>query len=215
MSEKIKNTDPHPNPPPAPLRVGEAPGEGVVIPLLMGEGTPLRVPLKRGVRGLPFTAVAALALALILLIIAGIQVVSAQAPTPSDDDVNAVARDLYCPVCENIPLDVCPTTACAQWRDLIRQKLALGWSKDQIKQYFVAQYGDRVLSEPPRSGLNWLAYGLPPLIILVGVYLVYRVLRGVSARRLKPADQLAEVESPAAPDDPYLARVEEELKKRE
>jgi cytochrome c-type biogenesis protein CcmH len=149
----------------------------------------------------------------------GIKVVVAQAPTPSDDDVNAVARELYCPVCENIPLDVCPTTACAQWRDLIRQMLAQGKSKEEIKQYFVAQYGDRVLAEPPRSGLNWLAYGLPPVIFLVGVYLVYRGMRGVIVRRPKPAVSPAgEAQAGAAPQaavDPYLKQVEEELRKRE
>jgi cytochrome c-type biogenesis protein CcmH len=166
-------------------------------------------------RNLAFTT---LTLILILLVMVGIKTAAAQAPTPSDDDVNAVARELYCPVCENIPLDVCPTTACAQWRDLIRQKLTQGWSKEQIKQYFVAQYGDRVLAEPPRSGLNWLAYGLPPAIILVGVFLVYRVLRGVIARRPKlaaqPGDAPKNEQTPAVDTDPYLARVEEELKKR-
>ena len=72
-------------------------------------------------------------------------VVSAQQPTPSDDQVNAIARQLYCPVCENIPLDVCPTTACAKWRELIRQKLSDGWNEQQIKDYFVNQYGASVL----------------------------------------------------------------------
>ena len=145
-----------------------------------------------------------------MLIMIGVGVVFAQAPTPSDDDVNAVARELYCPVCENIPLDVCPTTACAQWRELIRLKLSQGQSKEQIKQYFVDQYGDRVLAEPPRTGLNWLAYGLPPVIFLVGVYVVYRGLRGVRARRQEPAV----VPPQEPPADPYLAQVEEELKKR-
>ena len=86
--------------------------------------------------------------------------VSAQKATPSDDEVNAIARQLYCPVCENIPLDVCPTPACAQWRALIREKLAEGWSEEQIKQYFADQYGTRVLAEPPREGFSlliWLA----------------------------------------------------------
>ncbi len=144
----------------------------------------------------------------------GVRGVAAQAPTPSDDDVNAVARELYCPVCENIPLDVCPTTACAQWRELIRLKLSQGQSKEQIKQYFVAQYGDRVLAEPPRTGLNWLAYGLPPVIFLVGVYLVYRGLRSVIARRQKPAGRQSSCAS-ETPADPYLAQVEEELRKRD
>ncbi len=131
----------------------------------------------------------------------------------SDDQVNAVAHELYCPVCENIPLDVCPTQACAQWRELIRQKLALGQTKDQIKAYFAAQYGDRVLSEPPTSGLNLLVYILPVVFFLVGVYLVVRVLRG---RKPAPAMASTPAQAPAAPEntDPYIQRLEEELKKR-
>src|SRR5271169_7230223 len=98
-------------------------------------------------------------------------------PTPSDDQVNQIAHQLYCPVCENTPLDVCPTEACRQWRDLIRQQLAQGWTDQQIKQYFVQQYGARVLAEPPQTGINWLIYILPPLIILAGAIILFRALR--------------------------------------
>lgn len=140
--------------------------------------------------------------------------VLAQTPVPrqvTDDQVNAVAKELYCPVCENIPLDVCPTQACIQWRDLIRQKLSIGWSKDQIKEYFRQQYGDRVLAEPPREGLNWLVYVLPPICFLVGVFLVYRV---VSKRKpVVPVSSPAVSQMPEA-DDPYLKQLEEELRKR-
>src|SRR5512136_2788944 len=90
--------------------------------------------------------------------ILAVRVVSAQQPTPSDDQVNAIAKQLYCPVCENIPLDTCGTAACAQWRELIREKLAAGWTEQQIKDYFVQQYGARVLGKPPVSGINWLVY---------------------------------------------------------
>lgn len=147
---------------------------------------------------------------LVTLFIAGLVVLSvqAQSPTPSDDEVNAVARQLYCPVCENISLDVCPTQACAQWRALIREKLAIGWSDKQIKDYFVAQYGDRVLSTPPTHGLNWLVYILPPVIFLGGVYLVYRVMRNM--KRKTPASDLP---VPSEPDqsDPYISKLEAEL----
>lgn len=134
--------------------------------------------------------------------------VQAQSSTPSDNEVNQVAKELYCPVCENISLDVCPTQACAQWRALIREKLAAGWSEEQIKEYFVAQYGDRVLSTPPTRGLNWLVYVLPPLIFLGGVYLVYRVLRSMKIKSSAPASSL-----PAEPDqsDPYFSQLETEL----
>jgi cytochrome c-type biogenesis protein CcmH len=98
-------------------------------------------------------------------------------PTPSDDQVNAIASQIYCPVCQNITLDVCGTQACAQWRDLIRQQLAQGESMDQIKQYFVQQYGDRVLAVPPRNGFNWTLYVLPPLILLAAVILTANFFR--------------------------------------
>ena len=141
----------------------------------------------------------------------------AQDPTPSDDEVNAIAKQLFCPVCENTPLDVCPTQACTQWRALIREKLAAGWTEDQIKQYFVDQYGARVLSTPPRTGLNWLVYLVPPILFVVGVILLVRTLRSPKeppAEEALPASAGQTPVPPAPPSDEYMARMEDELKKR-
>ena len=141
---------------------------------------------------------------------------AAQSPTPpSDDDVNRIARQLFCPVCENTPLDVCPTDACRQWRELIRAKLAQGWTDAQIKQYFVEQYGARVLSEPPRQGWYWAIYLVPVGLFLLGIYILYRAYHSMRAP-LQEGTEPVET-APAAPaelKDDYLRRVEEELKKR-
>lgn len=150
----------------------------------------------------------------LLVSIMPIGVVRAQETTPlgpTDDQVNAIAKQLYCPVCENIPLDVCPTQACAQWRALIREKIAEGWTEDQIKTYFVTQYGDRVLAAPPARGLNWLVYVVPPLVIIGGGYVLYRALR---AWLRQPAQDELQSLPEEGPDDEYLARVEEELRRR-
>jgi cytochrome c-type biogenesis protein CcmH len=142
----------------------------------------------------------------------------AQLPTPADDEVNAIAGQLFCPVCENTPLDVCPTEACRQWRDLIRQMLAEGKTAEEIKQYFVDNYGARVLSEPPRAGLGWLVYLVPPGSFLLGALLLGRAF--VLWRRQGRA--AAGVAAPApgsrrsrTPEDVYAARLEEELRRRE
>lgn len=132
---------------------------------------------------------------------------------PSDDDVNAVAQELYCPVCENIPLDVCGTQACAQWRELIREKLQEGWTKEQIKQYFVDSYGDRVLAEPPKRGINWLAYLIPPILFIVGVFLLYNGFRSWKRKAAVVQSQGISVESMPEIDDEYVKRIEEELYK--
>ena len=131
-------------------------------------------------------------------------------PTIPDDEVNAIAKEMFCPVCENVPLDVCPTQACAQWRELIRQRLSEGWTEQQIKDYFVQQYGDRVLAEPPRTGLNWLIYIIPPVIVLAGAVLVISVLRSWKVH----SNAVFQAESPPTINDDYVKRLEEELKQR-
>jgi cytochrome c-type biogenesis protein CcmH len=136
---------------------------------------------------------------------------SAQGPTPTDDEVNRIAKQLYCPVCESTPLDVCPTEACRQWRDLIRTMLTEGRSEEEIKQYFVAQYGVRVLDEPPNRLVTYL---VPGVAILLGALLLFRGFQ----MWMKPSPTnaaLPETQQKAKPpQDPYIARLEEELKKQ-
>jgi cytochrome c-type biogenesis protein CcmH len=134
----------------------------------------------------------------------------AQDDGPTDDEVNAVAKQLYCPVCESTPLDVCPTQACAQWRATIREKLVAGWSEQQIKDYFVEQYGERVLAQPSTRGINILVWVLPPLVFLVGAFFLARYLRTISARRPAPANAAA----PEPAEDDLAAQLEKELAKR-
>lgn len=135
--------------------------------------------------------------------------------TPTDDEVNAIAKEMYCPVCENVPLDVCGTQACADWREEIRTKLTEGWTKEQIQQYFVDRFGARVLAEPPARGLNWLVYVVPPIAFLAGVFILYRGIK--SWRQIEPD---IEGNQPVAddddqPTDEYMARLEEELRRVE
>lgn len=157
----------------------------------------------------------ACALALVVLGLAGrASPALAQAGTPpapvTADQVNRVAKQLFCPVCENTPLDVCPTEACAQWRGTIREKLEAGWTDQQIFDYFVAQYGERVLARPSTRGLNLLVWVVPPLALLVGAFGLWRYLKG-AVRKPAPATV---PEADAAPVDEYARRLEQELKQR-
>ena len=136
----------------------------------------------------------------------------AQGTTPTDDEVNAVASKLYCPVCESTPLDVCPTEACRDWRELIRTMLAEGKTESEILKHFEDQYGARVLAEPPKQGFYWLVYLLPPAIILIGAVILFRSLKEWT--KPKAASAGSGAERSAASSDDYVARLEKELKKR-
>jgi cytochrome c-type biogenesis protein CcmH len=138
----------------------------------------------------------------------------AQEPTPTpvgqvtQDDVNRVAKQLYCPVCENEPLDVCQTAACVQWKAQIRDFLDKGRSEEEIKQIFVERFGMRVLGDPSAALLSIL-----PIIAVVagGAYaffLIRRLVQRGAAAPIPPAPQAT------SSGDEYVDRVERDLKQQ-
>jgi len=134
---------------------------------------------------------------------------------PTDDEVNAIAKQLFCPVCENIPLDVCPTQACEEWRELIRLKLSEGWSEEQIKSYFAEQYGARVLASPPAKGFNILFYALPAIGLIIGIGIVVFVLYWAYYKPSRSAESVSKVDSiPNGLDQDYVDRLEQDLRNR-
>ena len=150
----------------------------------------------------------------LLLVALLVGVASGQQPV-SDDQVNAIAKKLYCPVCENIPLDVCPTQACKDWRELIRQQLGEGRTEAQILDYFVAKFGTRVLAQPPAHGFSTLVWVLPAVGLAGGGFFLWRLLRGWQRRRAPRELMAARQETgppQVAPD--LLARIEREVESR-
>jgi cytochrome c-type biogenesis protein CcmH len=136
-------------------------------------------------------------------------------PTPAArrevtaDDVNRIAKQMYCPVCENEPLDACRTAACQQWRAQIGQMLAEGQTEQQVKDYFVARFGARVLAQPPAQGTSLLLYVLPIVGVIVGVLIVVWLLRRLRARG---AEAPVAAATPKSSGDEYTDRVERDLK---
>lgn len=96
--------------------------------------------------------------------------------TVTDDEVNAIAEKLYCPVCENITLDTCGTAACADWRYEIRLQLEAGMSEQEIIEDFVHRFGDRVVGTPLDPVLRGLSLFTPWIVIaaaLIGAAVVF------------------------------------------
>jgi cytochrome c-type biogenesis protein CcmH len=133
----------------------------------------------------------------------------AHAQSPNlDDEVNRIAKTLYCPVCPNTPLDICGTQACVDWRNDIKRMLQEGKNEQQIRDYFVARFGPQVLGAPPAEGFNWLAYILPVIGIILGAAVAWLSVRTWLVRRA-PGD--APVDVPEIPKE-YAERIEKDLK---
>jgi cytochrome c-type biogenesis protein CcmH len=180
---------------------------------------------KDGYRGI---YLALLFAALVLVILAGGTLARAQdggdtgqgpaAGPVSADDVNDVARRLYCPVCENIPLDTCPTAACEEWRQEIRVQLTEGRTAQEIVDDFVGRFGDRVVGTPQDPSLRALSLVTPwaiSALALAGAGFVFFRWWGETRRqRANPAAPGPAPDAPQATLDEYRARLEADLVRR-
>src|SRR5436305_4711036 len=94
-----------------------------------------------------------------------------------DQRVHDVASQLKCLVCQGESVADSPATLSLQMRGVIREQLQSGKSEQEVIQYFVSRYGDRILLSPPMQGLNLLAWFVPIALMIGGVLLVFLVLR--------------------------------------
>src|ERR1051326_2420960 len=128
-----------------------------------------------------------------------------------------VAGDLMSPACPGRTLLNCTSSQAEQWRELIRQKLAQGESKEQILRYFVDIGGEGILAAPPKKGFALTAWLLPFFVIVNGAGLIVVLTRRWAQRR--PPAELHNVtdHNIATPSShwlsqPYLDRLHRELK---
>jgi len=166
----------------------------------------------------------ALPLAAATLLIAVWAAAAARAGT-LDDQVYAVASRLMCPVCAGQTVAESDSAVAREMRDVIRAKLQAGETPDAILNFFVGQFGESVLAEPPRRGMTLLLYlgpaaaaagGLALAVVLIRRWTPDRRARGRSGAAPDQAAGGAEAgsgRSPRAQAD--LARLSRELESRE
>jgi len=147
-----------------------------------------------------------LALGVIYLLWSGAANVRAATNFDLEDRVREVASELRCVVCQNLSVADSPSDLAKEMRNLVREQVQQGKSREEIQAYFVSRYGEYVLLSPPKRGFNLLVWGLPFLAIAVGGGVVYLVARRWGAQA--PASR------PVA-DPAYAERVRRELEDRE
>jgi cytochrome c-type biogenesis protein CcmH len=131
-----------------------------------------------------------------------------------------VANELMSPACPGRSLINCTSGQSEQWREVIRQKLAKGETKEQIIQYFVAMRGEEILATPPKQGFALTAWLLPLFVIMNGVGLIIvltyrwahkRPVAEVRARPNSDATLSDTLPQASPPPDAYRERLRSEL----
>lgn len=101
----------------------------------------------------------------------------ASAAPSLDRQVYAIAKELMCPVCAGQTVAESGSALAVQMRQIIRERLQQGQSKDEIIAYFVSQFGESVLAIPPRHGGGLVIWLAPPAALVAGLVLLQRFVR--------------------------------------
>ncbi len=151
----------------------------------------------------------AAALAVVMLITTGC--LGQEANLSLEQQAQGIDRSLMCPVCPSETVDQSQVELAKQMRAIIREKLAAGESRQDILDFFVNRYGEDVLAAPPKSGFNLVAWVMPGVGILAGGAVLLLTLRAMR-RRQEAADITPMDSSPSEGLEPYLSRVDEEIR---
>ena len=82
--------------------------------------------------------------------------------------VRAVASQIRCVVCQGLSIQDSPSDLAREMKQIVRDQLAAGRTPEEVKEYFVARYGEWILLDPPARGFNLAVHVLPILSLVAG-----------------------------------------------
>lgn len=97
-----------------------------------------------------------------------------------EDRTYAIASELMCPVCAGQTVAESNSPLAQQMRQIIRERLQRGDSREEILAFFVAQFGESVLASPPKRGAGLVLWLAPLLAFAIGVIILARYMRRMS-----------------------------------
>ncbi len=124
--------------------------------------------------------------------------------TQVDQQVREIAKTLRCTVCQTENIWESGAPLAHQMREAVRERVMQGQSAEEIRAYFHSRYGNYIMMEPPKQGVNWLIWVAPFLLLFGGGVLLWREVRGWVTRT--PAPQ-----PPPTLDETSRRRIEREL----
>ena len=89
----------------------------------------------------------------------------------------SLTHELRCMQCQNEALADSPVDLAADLRREVRDQLLAGKSDDDIRAWMSARYGDFILFRPRYSLRNAWLWGAPAALLLIGVWVSFRIVR--------------------------------------
>jgi cytochrome c-type biogenesis protein CcmH len=142
------------------------------------------------------------------------------APSMTPLERDALERQLKCQCTCILDVYTCRTTdfTCgvspAMHRDVLRL-VEGGYTAQEIKDAFVANYGEVALTAPVKQGFNWAGYFAPAVVMATGGVVLTMMLRRWSTRAAANAAVHTDLPRPVVASDDEMARLQRALRDEE
>lgn len=99
-------------------------------------------------------------------------------PDPAQEAMaREIFRDVRCLVCQNESIDDSEAELAQDLRQIVREQVKAGKDEAEIKRFLTDRYGEFVLLTPSFSVGNLALWGVPFLVVIAGVALLFARLR--------------------------------------
>lgn len=107
-------------------------------------------------------------------------------PGVDPNKVYEIAREMYCDVCQGVPLSDCPSQQCRAWREEIADYLAEGKNREEIIAIMGDRYGEKISGTPLNKNTQRITDWVPIVLIgLLGVLTIFWINRMAKGNETK------------------------------
>ncbi|WP_336294069.1 cytochrome c-type biogenesis protein [Bartonella sp. CB169] len=94
-----------------------------------------------------------------------------------------ISSHLRCPVCQNQSIDDSNAFLARDLRLLIREKLKMGYTNQQVIDFLVERYGEFILLKPPFNKITLFLWLSPLIVLIIGASTLFFQIRRYTHRK--------------------------------
>ena len=91
--------------------------------------------------------------------------------------IREISQNVRCLVCQNQSIDESNSELAKDLKILIKEKLILGDSDEEIYGFLKERYGDYILLKPPLNLNTVILWFLPFIVLMLGSILIFKIIK--------------------------------------
>jgi cytochrome c-type biogenesis protein CcmH len=91
--------------------------------------------------------------------------------------IREISQNVRCLVCQNQSIDESNSELAKDLKILIKEKLILGDSDEEIYGFLKERYGDYILLKPPLNLNTVILWFLPFVVLMFGSILIFKIIK--------------------------------------